>query len=137
MKKKVLIVDDLKSWLLFHGEIIHSLYGDSVEIILSSSAREALKVLNENIENPFDIILTDLQMESDFEPKCAGEWLIEEIKNIKTYAKTPIVIISAMHNIEWVAKKHEVDFIPKNRLVDNKLLMKLMFEKLLPSINQV
>ena len=30
-----------------------------------------------------DIIITDLQMENDFEPKYAGEWFIEQIKTFK------------------------------------------------------
>lgn len=137
MKKRVLIADDSKSWLLFNAEIIHQLYMDNVEIILVKSAKEALDIINENINNPFDVILTDLQMETDYEPLCAGEWLIEKIKGIEKYSHTPIIIISAMGSIKYIAKKYSVEFISKNQLINNKLLLKLMLDKLVPSLSNI
>ena len=104
MTKKILIVDDTKSWLLFEINLIKEIYGDFFEITAVSSAREAYNIILKNLDNPFHIILTDLQMESDFEPLIAGEWLIEHIKQIKEYSRVPIVIVSAMHNIELIAK---------------------------------
>ncbi len=129
MNKKILIVDDLKSWVMIHKTLLKHLFEEKVEIQSAVSAKEALNVLKENIKIPFDLILTDLQMESDFLPKSAGEWLIEETRQIKEYSDIPIVIISAMTNIESIAKKHKVEYIPKNQLIKDNNLLKLMTEK--------
>ncbi len=137
MTKKILIVDDTKSWLLFEINLIKEIYGDFFEITAVSSAREAYNIILKNLDNPFHIILTDLQMESDFEPLIAGEWLIEHIKQIKEYSRVPIVIVSAMHNIELIAKKYEIDYLSKNILINNKLVFKFMFEKLMPYLNKI
>lgn len=137
MSKRILIVDDTKSWLLFHKDLIHQLYGDLFEITFANSAHEALSIIRHNVDNPFALIITDLQMEIDYEPKLAGEWLVENIKNIHGYFSVPIVIISAMYNIEHIARELNVECISKNLLINNKLLMKFMFEKLMPFLNKI
>lgn len=137
MKKKILIVDDTKSWLAFHKDIIQQLYPEMFEITLADSATEALKIVRHNIDNPFSLILTDLQMETIYEPELAGEWLVKHIKNINEYSRCNIVIISAMYNIEFIAKQLNVECISKNLLIHNKLLMKFMFEKLMPFLNNI
>lgn len=137
MSKRILIVDDTKSWLLFHKDVIQQLYSDLFEITFANSANEALSIIRHNTANPFALILTDLQMEMDYEPKLAGEWLIENIRNIHEYSSVPIVIVSAMYNIEYIAKRLNVECISKNLLINNKLLMKFMFEKLMPFLNKI
>ena len=137
MSMKILITDDTKSWLVFHKKLIEELYGDLFEITMASNALEAVNIIRHNIEKPFDVILTDLQMESDFEPLLAGEWLISQIKNIKEYSKTHIVIISAMYNIEHIAQQYGVEYIPKNLLVHNQLIFKFLFEKIMPYLNKI
>lgn len=134
---RILIVDDTKSWLMFHKETLNQLYGEYFQITFANSATEAIDIIRHNIENPFNIVLTDLQMESDYEPKLAGEWLVEQIQDIKEYSRTHIVMISAMYNIEFIAKKYNVECISKNILVRNKLLLKFMFEKLMPSLKSL
>ena len=133
---RILIVDDTKSWLLFHKEVITDLYKDYFVIRFAEDAKKALDIIKHNILNPFDLIITDLQMETDFEPKLAGEWLIEQIKSIKEYNNSKIVIISAMYNIEMIAKKYNVECLSKNLLIRNKLLLKFMFEKIMPFLNK-
>ncbi len=137
MDKRILIVDDTKAWRMFHIDLIKQLYEDTFEITVASSAAEALNMIKHNTRNPFYIILTDLQMESDYEPKLAGEWLVEQIKQIKEYSFSKIIIVSAMYNIEYIAKKLEVECISKNILIGNKLLMKFMFEKLMPFLKNL
>ena len=137
MVKKILIVDDTKSWLLFHTEIIRNLYGNLFEITTANSAKEALDIIKHNIENPFMLIMTDLQMEQDYEPELAGEWLVKKTREIKEYATTKLVIVSAMYNIEYIAKNLEVECLSKTMLINNKLLMKFMFEKLMPFLTQI
>ncbi|MCD7740360.1 MAG: response regulator [Candidatus Gastranaerophilales bacterium] len=137
MQKKVLIVDDTKSWQVFNKELIHQFYGNIFEITIASSAKEALSVIRHNIDNPFTVILTDLQMETDHEPELAGEWLIEQIQSIPGIYSTKIVIISATYNIEDIAKRLNVECISKTLLIHNKMLLKFMFEKLMPFLNNI
>ncbi len=137
LMKKILIVDDKKSWTLFHKEIIQELYGNFFEITIANSASQALDIIRNNTSIPFTLIITDLQMENDYEPKLAGEWLIEQVRLLKEYAHTNIIIISAMFNIELIAKQYKTECISKNMLVRNKLLLKFMFEKLMPSLSNI
>ncbi len=109
---KILIVDDVKGWRDYHSYIMNELF-ENAEIQTAESAREGYDKILENNESPFDIIITDMQMESDFEPKYAGEWFIEQIKTFKNYKNTRIVIISAAYNIPAIAENYGVDYIRK------------------------
>ena len=109
---KILIVDDVKGWRDYHSYIMNELF-ENANIQTAESARDGYDKLMENNDVPFDIILTDMQMENDFEPKYAGEWFIEQVKTFKNYSKTRIVIISAAYNIEIIAKTLNVDYIRK------------------------
>ncbi|MCD7878375.1 MAG: response regulator, partial [Candidatus Gastranaerophilales bacterium] len=130
MKKKILIVDDTKSWLVFHKKLINDLYGDLFEITTAESAFDALKIIKHNIDNPFCLIITDLQMEFINNDEHAGEYLIKHIKNLNAYSNCPLVIISGVFNIEQIASENHVDCISKQMLINNNLLLKYMFEKL-------
>jgi DNA-binding NarL/FixJ family response regulator len=109
---KILIIDDIKGWQDYHSSIIREILPEAI-IQTGSSAREGYDKLLENNDSPFDIILTDMQMENDFEPKFAGEWFIEQIKTFKNYKNTRIVIISAAYNIPVIAENYGVDYIRK------------------------
>lgn len=111
--KKILIVDDSQKWVEYHKRHVLELFNDDVEITTANSARESLDCVTLNIDEPFDIILTDMQMETDFAPLYAGEWLIKQIKTYKEYLNTRIVIISATYNIRVIAEKYGVLCIPK------------------------
>ena len=110
---KVLIVDDVKGWREHHSNVIRDLLKEC-EILTADSARAGYDLLMENFDKPFDIIITDMQMETDFEPKYAGEWLVEQIKTFKSYSKTKIIIISAAYNIKHIAETLGVFCITKN-----------------------
>ena len=110
--KKVLIVDDIKGWIDYHSHFVLSLFPDAI-IETAQSAREGYDKLLEHNEKPFDIILTDMQMENDFEYKYAGEWFVEQIKTFKNYSKTKIVIISAAYNVRQISEILGVECIPK------------------------
>lgn len=111
--KRILIVDDIPGWVRFHEQNILHLNIPNIEIDTANSAREALSKLEVSIDNPYDVIFTDLQMESDFLPKYAGEWLIEQIKTFKEYNSTKIVIISASPNIRIIAERNQVLYLSK------------------------
>ena len=110
--KKILIVDDVKGWRDYHSQILSELFIES-DIITAESAREGYDKLFEHNNSPFNIIISDLQMENDFEPQYAGEWFVEQIKSFKNYKNTKIVIISAAYNIDHIAKLLNVDYIRK------------------------
>ena len=137
MNRRILIVDDTKAWRLFHQELIVQLYGNIFEITTASSASEAIDIVRHNIENPFALIISDLQMEMDYEPLLAGEWFVENVQKIRAYSRTNIVLISSMSNIEFIAQKYGVECISKSLLIYNKLAMKYMFEKLMPFLTKM
>lgn len=111
--KRILIVDDVPGWVRFHEQNIRHLNIPNIEIDTAISAREALSKLEVSIDNPYDVIFTDLQMESDFLPKYAGEWLIEQIKTFKEYNSAKIVIISASPNIRIIAERNQALYLSK------------------------
>ncbi len=123
---KILIVDDSQSWVNYHKTNLLNTY-DEVEIDCAYSARQAYDLIFGMVSDPYDLIITDLNMEYDFEPKYAGEWLVEQIKLLKQYYKTKIYICSAAYNIKMIAEHYNVNYIPKplasrNREVYNGLL---------------
>ncbi|MBQ7127023.1 response regulator [bacterium] len=113
--KKVLIVDDIPGWIRFHQNNIEHLNIEKLQIDTANSAREGLAKIEASIDNPYCAIFTDLQMESDFLPKTAGEWFIQQIKTYnKYYSKTKIIIVSASPSIKQIAQHNNVDYIPKS-----------------------
>ncbi len=111
---KILIVDDSPNWVRFHSFAVSELFGNDIEIVTAFSAREGVEKLMYNIDSPFDVILTDMQMEPDFLPLYAGEWFIKQIQYFKEYKNTRIFIISAAENIKFLAQKYNVDFVRKS-----------------------
>ena len=127
---KILIVDDIQNWRLNHFRLVRELFGVRAQTFFASSATEAYNTILEHQDAPFDIIVSDLQMEEDYEPEHAGEWFVRETKLLKQYQNTCIVLISASSDIEFVAQKLDVDFIAKPTLIYNPLAFKyLMTEK--------
>ena len=112
--KKVLIVDDVKGWREHHYLILKELLGEETCFEFASSAREAYDIVYNHINEPFDLIVSDLQMEEDFSPKYAGEWFVEQVKLLSQYAKTRIVIVSASYNIQLIAEGLGVNCLPKS-----------------------
>lgn len=110
--KNVLIVDDVKSWREFNSQVIKDLYGEDVTITTAASASDAYDILLTNKD--FDIIITDLQMENNYSPKHAGEWLVEQIKTFDKYKKTKIIMISASYNLRQIARNLDIECIPKS-----------------------
>lgn len=113
MTKRILIVDDVPGWIRFHKNNLEYL-DQELEIDTALSAREGVAKVEAAIDNPYDVIFTDLQMESDFLPKYAGEWFIEQIKTYsKYYPNTKIVIVSASPEIKQIAERNQVLYLPK------------------------
>lgn len=112
--KKVLIVDDVPGWIRFHKNNLEYLHIEDLEIDTACCAREGVSKIEASIDEPYDVIFTDLQMESDFLPKSAGEWFVEQIKTYSKYYKdTKIVIVSASPIIQKIAERQGVFYLPK------------------------
>lgn len=111
--KKILIVDDVPGWIRFHQNNIEYLNIENIEIDCAYSASEGLSRVEASIDSPYDIIFTDLQMESNYLPKLAGEWFVEQVQTFKEYKNTKIVIVSASPSIQHIAQKHNVLYLPK------------------------
>lgn len=111
--KKILIVDDSPNWVKYHESAIITLLKDNLIIEKAYSAKEGVEKITASIDEPYDVILTDMQMETDFLPFYAGEWFIKQVQFFKEYNDTKIIIISAASNIKQIAGKYEVDYIPK------------------------
>lgn len=113
MVKRILIVDDSRGWLEYHVSTLSQIYGTEFVLETAICAREGYNKVYNNINTPYDLIISDLQMEMEFEPRHAGEWFIEQVKKLKEYNNTKIIIMSAAYNIRSIAQKLDVDCLPK------------------------
>lgn len=120
---KILIVDDSPAWRMFHKnnieEVFTELDTNGYKIELACSGREGYDFVMQNNTEPYDIIVSDLQMEEDFSPKYAGEWFVEQVKTFNNYFKTKIVIVSGCYNIKNIANELNTDYIPKRDAVND------------------
>lgn len=124
---RILIVDDSDKWIQWHKSAVIEVLGDDTEVETAVSASQGVERLTASVDNPYDVIFTDMQMETDFLPLYAGEWFIKQIKFFNEYKNTKIIIISAASNIRQIAEKYEVEYVPKYKCNDineycNKLL---------------
>ncbi len=122
--KHYLIVDDSPSWNKYHYDNLKSLYGDDIDIDCAYTAREAYDWIYNYLDNPYDVVITDLSMEYDFAPKFAGEWLIEQIQLLKQYYKTKIIIVSGSMQIKSIAEGFGTDFVPKAKIANDNSVYK-------------
>lgn len=115
--KKILVVDDQSGWRNFNTGAVKEILGKDIILHTASSGKDGYDKILENLKEPYDFIITDMQMETDYSPLMAGEWLIEQIKNLSSYYKTKIIIISASPKIKQIAQTYEVDYIPKSSAI--------------------
>lgn len=130
-KPKILIVDDSVGWLNYHKENLSNFYGEDFIIDTAASAREGYDIVYNNLSKPYKLIISDLQMELDFEPKLAGEWFIEQVKKLNEYRNTSIIIISATYNIHYIADELDVYFIRKSVAASDLKAYKAAIDKIL------
>lgn len=131
-KKKILIVDDSKGWLDYHKEALTKIYGDKFILETASSARDGYDKIYNNLNDPYALIITDLQMEWDFEPKHAGEWFVEQIQKMNEYNNVPIIIVSASYNVRSISNHLGVNCLPKVSAAKDINTYKLAMEEALP-----
>lgn len=124
---KILIVDDSSKWVSWHESTVRQIFENKVTIDTALSATQGVERLTASIDEPYDFIFTDMQMETNFLPLYAGEWFIKQIKFFNEYKNTKIIIVSAASNIRQIAENYDVDYIPKYKCNEineycNKLL---------------
>lgn len=110
---KILIVDDSINWVEYHIHNLRKFLPQETVYDTATSARQGLDKLTSAIDEPYDVIFTDMQMESDFLPLFAGEWFIKQIKTFKEYEDKKIIAVSAAGNLKQIAAKYDVSYIPK------------------------
>lgn len=130
-EKKILIVDDSRSWLEYHKENLQKIYGDEFVYETADSGRSGYDMVYNNLQEPYALIISDLQMEWDFEPKLAGEWFVEQVKKMKEYKNTPIILVSATYNIRTIAQRLEVSCLPKATAARDLTSYKLAMDELI------
>ena len=120
---KVLILDDSYSWQEFHKNNVEEIFIEldiqNYKIDTVSWAREGYNSIMQNIDNPYKLIISDLQMEDDFSPQYAGEWFVSKIPTFKYYLNTQIIISSGAYNIKQIAENLGVNYIPKRIAVSD------------------
>lgn len=129
--KKILIVDDSRGWIEYHLKALREIYGSEYVLETADSARAGYDMVYNNLKPPYSLVISDLQMEMSFEPLHAGEWFIEQVKKLKQYNNTPIIIVSAAYNIRSIAQKLEVDCLPKPTAASDLHSYKLAMDELL------
>lgn len=130
-KKKILIVDDSKGWLDYHVSALTQIYGNKFVLETANSGRMGYEQVYNNLNEPYALIISDLQMECDFEPKFAGEWFIERVKELKQYKNTPLIIMSAAYNIRTIAENLGVNCLSKAIAARDLTSYKLALDELI------
>ena len=96
---KVLVVDDNETSL----EILQSyLENFGLKVKTASSGEEALSILEENMAEPFRLLLIDWNM-----PGLSGCETVEKIKNNKNIAQISAVIMVSAYHSDEIAEKAE------------------------------
>lgn len=131
MSRKILIVDDSRSWLEYHKENLQKIYGNEFVLETAICARDGYDMVYNNLKEPYALIISDLQMEWDFEPKLAGEWFVEQVKKLKEYKNVPVILISATYNIRTIAQRLDVNCLPKATAARDLTSYKLAMDELL------
>lgn len=127
--KKILIAEDSPEWQKMHISLLNRYERVPIKYTVASNAREAIELVEQNINDPYDLVLTDLQMETEFLPEFAGEWLVKQIKNLSEYKRIPIVIISAAYNIGFIASTLGTNYLSKRNLINNPNSYFLMLDE--------
>ncbi|MDD3012390.1 MAG: hypothetical protein PHC34_01640 [Candidatus Gastranaerophilales bacterium] len=114
-KKRILVVDDSANWIKTHTFALKYHFGEKVKIDCANSAKQGYQCITNKLLEPYDIIIVDMEMEDDFTPLNAGEWLIKQIQVFKEYDCARIFIVSSIAEINEIAKKYGVSCLPKDK----------------------
>ncbi|MCU9840556.1 response regulator [Ruegeria sp. WL0004] len=105
---RILAVDDEPSILELLTQILAAFGYDNV--VTAANGRAALQILNSEPE-PFDCLLLDVQM-----PQMNGIDLCQEVRMLPDYRFTPIIMVTAMVQKQYIDNAFEVgatDYVTK------------------------
>jgi len=129
---KILLVDDSVEWINTHITYIKTFFEEEMFLIeIATSAKDAFNLVVKSGHDPYDIIITDLEMEKIFDETYAGCWLVKNLINRKECQNTKFIIISGSYNICDIANNFNVSYIAKNSLVNNPYLLKYKIMELI------
>lgn len=94
MKKKILLVDDIKEF----RALLKIILSDNYEVVTAEDGEEALGLIEGGL-NP-DVIVTDLVM-----PKMDGYQLISQVKSSDRHKRIPIIVLS---NVDKPTKQNKL-----------------------------
>lgn len=95
MKKKILLVDDIKEF----RALLKILLSGNYEVITAEDGEEALRFIEDGLTP--DVVVTDLVM-----PRMDGYQLISKMKSTDNYKQIPIIVLS---NVDEAKKKRELE----------------------------
>jgi len=131
MKKiNILLADDIEGWLFFTKQNLQKfLHNFDVNYYLFETATQAYNFALQYSEK-IDIVITDLEMEPM--EKLAGEWLIENLKTIKSTQNAKYLIISSSFDISFIAQRTAADgYLRKVAYQSNPLLLQYKLQEFL------
>jgi CheY-like chemotaxis protein len=88
-KGRVLVVDD---YPMNRMKLLRVLQQQGHEVGLAENGRQALDMLR---EEPYDVVLLDIMM-----PEMDGHQVLETIKGDKRLREIPVIVISAVDEVE-------------------------------------
>jgi two-component system phosphate regulon response regulator PhoB len=101
MAKKILVIEDDKD---IRDTIVYVLEEEKYEVISSDNAR----ILKRLVEIDPDLILLDNWL-TDWKSDANGQQLSKGLKNDPATSNIPVIIVSAVNNIEEVSKAGDAD----------------------------
>lgn len=124
--KNILIADDVAGWLTYNRQNLLNIYPDA-NIYAFCSAKEAYDFAF-TFEGVINIVITDLQMENM--EKLAGEWLVENLKNLKATRYAKYFLISSCWDIKYIAQRVDANgYIRKPSYMNNQSMLQYMLEE--------
>lgn len=110
IKKRILVIDDVKKNLQVVGEVLNSI---SVEVIVSDNSQKAVQLTQKYIP---DLILLDVMM-----PHISGIEVCKELKKIDEIKDIPVIFLTAKTDTEDIVEGFNagaVDYITKPFIKD-------------------
>ena len=124
--KNIIVADDVAGWAVYNKKNLHELYKDA-NVYTFSSAREAYDFAF-SFDGKIDIVITDLQMENM--EKLAGEWLVENLKTVKSTKTAKYFLISSCWDIKYVAERVGADgYLRKPSYINNPTMLQYMLNE--------
>ena len=128
---KILAVDDSFECIKFHRKLFNYLFADTdFELDFEMSARAGYNKVLGSADEPYNLIISDLEMENMEDEVYAGIWFVRNILQREECRDSRIIIVSGSYDIDRIAEGLGVYYIPKNELFKNPLLMKYKLEEI-------